>query len=162
MHRRNGFKRSAGYPGAIDWDGPEKEGAPPRDWSGWGAFPGAEYLGMKNKGLKESPRQEGKSQDEIDAGAVGGAPVDVGSRGRDASQKRDADRMNEILGDAQRLYGHGLENAPNSDAVLLEDSAHSNTQGRLEDAVDAIPSDVGKRDVDQKQPSHNPPGPSAK
>jgi RND family efflux transporter MFP subunit len=33
----------------IDWNGPEKEGAPPRDWSGWGKFPGAEYLGLKHR-----------------------------------------------------------------------------------------------------------------
>jgi membrane fusion protein, copper/silver efflux system len=45
---------SALSPGVIDWDGPktEKDSTAARDWSGWGKFPGAEYLGLKTKGKK--------------------------------------------------------------------------------------------------------------
>ena len=51
------------YPGkqtsstaVIDWDGPstEKNGAPAKDWKGWGKFPGAEYLGLKHR-KKDAP-----------------------------------------------------------------------------------------------------------
>jgi RND family efflux transporter MFP subunit len=49
--------KSAASPGVIDWDGPDKEGAPPRDWSGWGKFPGADYLGIKRQ-AKDSPSQQ--------------------------------------------------------------------------------------------------------
>lgn len=48
--------RPARYPGAIDWKGPEteKNDARTRDWKGWGKFPGAEYLGLKNR-TKKAP-----------------------------------------------------------------------------------------------------------
>jgi Cu(I)/Ag(I) efflux system membrane fusion protein len=48
----------ATFPGVVDWDGPNpaKEGEPPRDWSGWGKFPGAEYLGLKDN-LKRKHKQ---------------------------------------------------------------------------------------------------------
>ena len=42
--------------GVVDWDGPEKEGAPARDWSGWGKFPGSDYLGIKRKTKNKSPQ----------------------------------------------------------------------------------------------------------
>ncbi len=36
-------------PEVVDWNGPDKEGAPPPEWSpGWGGFPGAKYLGIKH------------------------------------------------------------------------------------------------------------------
>ena len=39
----------------IDWNGPEKEGTPPPEWSkGWGEFPGAKYLGIKRENKKDS------------------------------------------------------------------------------------------------------------
>jgi RND family efflux transporter MFP subunit len=55
-------------PGVVDWNGPEKKGAPPPTWGKWGAFPGSKYLGTKNKdgdkpafppesGMKEPPTQ---------------------------------------------------------------------------------------------------------
>jgi RND family efflux transporter MFP subunit len=54
------MKRTIGTPsdspGVIDWDGPDLEGAAPRDWKGWGKFPGSEYLGM-NKREKKMPDQ---------------------------------------------------------------------------------------------------------
>ena len=49
--------KSASSAGVIDWDGPEKKGAPPRDWSGWGEFPGAEYLGLKKTPKKQPVRK---------------------------------------------------------------------------------------------------------
>ena len=51
--------RPATFPGVVDWDGPnpKKEGEPPRDWSGWGKFPGAEYLGIQDE-KEEEPEQE--------------------------------------------------------------------------------------------------------
>lgn len=39
-------------PGVVDWDGAEN-GASQRDWSGWGKFPGAKYLGLKAKTPKK-------------------------------------------------------------------------------------------------------------
>ena len=55
------MKRTIGTPGGsqdvIDWDGPDPEGAPPRDWSGWGKFPGAKYLGIQDD-KEEEPEQE--------------------------------------------------------------------------------------------------------
>jgi len=48
------MKRTIGTPGSsgdvIDWDGPDSE--TPRDWSGWGKFPGARYLGIHDDGKK--------------------------------------------------------------------------------------------------------------
>lgn len=44
--------KSTSTSGIIDWDGEE----PPGDWKGWGAFPGAEYLGLKNK-TQDKPLQ---------------------------------------------------------------------------------------------------------
>jgi YHS domain-containing protein len=50
-------KKSHTTSGVIDWNGPESEqsSGSPRDWSGWGAFPGAEYLGQKQKKDQKSP-----------------------------------------------------------------------------------------------------------
>jgi hypothetical protein len=47
--------KSATSPGVVDWDGPDKEGEPPRDWSGWGRFPGAEYLGLPKGFISIAP-----------------------------------------------------------------------------------------------------------
>jgi RND family efflux transporter MFP subunit len=47
----------AGSPGVVDWDGPDPEGAAPRDWGGWGKFPGAQYLGQKQKTKKTSTKR---------------------------------------------------------------------------------------------------------
>jgi YHS domain-containing protein len=44
--------------GVVDWDGPDKdqESGSTKDWGSWGKFPGAEYLGLKEKKAKqESP-----------------------------------------------------------------------------------------------------------
>jgi YHS domain-containing protein len=45
------MKRTIGTPAGsgdvIDWDGPDPE--TPRDWSGWGKFPGAKYLGIHDE-----------------------------------------------------------------------------------------------------------------
>jgi len=51
--------RPATFPGVVDWDGPnpKKEGEPSRDWSGWGKFPGAEYLGIQDE-KEEEPEKE--------------------------------------------------------------------------------------------------------
>ncbi|MGB5882881.1 MAG: hypothetical protein WBG28_02140, partial [Desulfobulbales bacterium] len=46
--------RPMGSGDVIDWDGPEPEGAKKRDWSGWGKFPGAKYLGMPDEKKMES------------------------------------------------------------------------------------------------------------
>jgi membrane fusion protein, copper/silver efflux system len=56
--RKENAAVSALSPGVIDWDGPEteKKNAAARDWSGWGKFPGAEYLGLKNKGNKSGTK----------------------------------------------------------------------------------------------------------
>ena len=40
-------------PEVVDWNGADKEGAPPPEWSpGWGGFPGAKYLGIKRETSK--------------------------------------------------------------------------------------------------------------
>ncbi len=44
--------------GVIDWDGPGKNDSK-RDWSGWGKFPGAEYLGLKQHEKKMSGQKPG-------------------------------------------------------------------------------------------------------
>ena len=49
--------KSWAAPAVIDWDGPDKEGAPPRDWSGWGKFPGADYLGIKREPKQGTPQK---------------------------------------------------------------------------------------------------------
>ncbi|MDP1990005.1 MAG: efflux RND transporter periplasmic adaptor subunit [Syntrophales bacterium] len=54
---RDSLGKSATSPGVIDWDGPDKEGAPARDWSGWGKFPGADFLGLKRK-IDNNPAQQ--------------------------------------------------------------------------------------------------------
>ena len=56
----------AGSPGVVDWDGPDKEGAPPRDWGGWGAFPGAEYLGLKHRYKPNDTSLQQSDMSEVD------------------------------------------------------------------------------------------------
>lgn len=57
---------SASSRGIVDWDGPEtkKNGTPDRDWGAWGAFPGAQYLGLKH----ETPNRSGPPQDKPEDG----------------------------------------------------------------------------------------------
>jgi membrane fusion protein, copper/silver efflux system len=68
-------------PGIVDWNGPDKEGAPARDWSGWGKFPGAEYLGLKEKPRNDSVQQPnmpevgGKKPDDKERPASGQTPL---------------------------------------------------------------------------------------
>ena len=52
MERTIGRPKGSGD--VIDWDGPDKEGASPRDWHGWGKFPGAKYLGIPDEKKMES------------------------------------------------------------------------------------------------------------
>ena len=60
----------------VDWDGPDKEGAPARDWSGWGKFPGADYLGIKRKPRDNSspPANLSEAEGEKGAGKEQGLP----------------------------------------------------------------------------------------
>lgn len=46
--------KTAPSPGVVDWDGPDQDRAP-RDWTGWGKFPGADYLGIKRENKDEPP-----------------------------------------------------------------------------------------------------------
>ncbi len=50
-------EKSHTTPGVIDWNGPESEqnSSKPKDWSGWGNFPGAKYLGQKQKKDAKKP-----------------------------------------------------------------------------------------------------------
>jgi RND family efflux transporter MFP subunit len=59
---KDSVDKSSSSAGVIDWDGPEKKGAPPRDWSGWGEFPGAEYLGLKKTPKKQFEKQSGMEE----------------------------------------------------------------------------------------------------
>jgi len=56
----------ATFPGVVDWDrpNPKKEGEPSRDWTGWGKFPGAEYLGLGKGTEKKFPEEDDASADE--------------------------------------------------------------------------------------------------
>lgn len=54
-------------PGVIDWSGVDKYGnkIPPREWrKGWGAFPGAKYLGKKHGTSKVAVKGQGDEEDE--------------------------------------------------------------------------------------------------
>jgi RND family efflux transporter MFP subunit len=50
--------RTGASPGTAASAGPEKEkkGVPAKDWRGWGKFPGAEYLGLKDRAKNTSGR----------------------------------------------------------------------------------------------------------
>ena len=48
-----------GSEGDVDWDGPDPE--TPRDWSGWGKFPGAKYLGIQEEKQEEAEQEAGHS-----------------------------------------------------------------------------------------------------
>jgi len=53
-----------GSEGDVDWDGPDPE--TPRDWSGWGKFPGAKYLGIHDDEKKTAAQHgdmEGMEKD---------------------------------------------------------------------------------------------------
>lgn len=69
----------ATFPGIVDWDGTntEEKEKPPQDWSGWGKFPGAEYLGLNDKynvtNDEEQEVQEGNKT--AVSGDVPGGPV---------------------------------------------------------------------------------------
>jgi Cu(I)/Ag(I) efflux system membrane fusion protein len=47
---------SEGSAGDVDWDGPDPQ--TPRDWSGWGKFPGAKYLGIHDDKKKTAAQHE--------------------------------------------------------------------------------------------------------
>jgi YHS domain-containing protein len=64
----------AGSPGVVDWDGPDAEGAAPRDWKGWGKFPGAQYLGMKDE-PKKTPEDRPETNDERQELPASGEPA---------------------------------------------------------------------------------------
>lgn len=57
---KDAIGRPATFPGVVDWDAPnpKKEGEPPRDWTGWGKFPGAEYLGLGKGTGKKFPKED--------------------------------------------------------------------------------------------------------
>ena len=58
-------------PEVVDWDGPDKEGAPPPKWSkGWGGFPGARYLGIKKEDKKDSSEQSDGTAAAVDEKAA--------------------------------------------------------------------------------------------
>jgi len=59
---RDGLGRYATSPSVVDWNGPDKEGTPARDWSGWGKFPGADDLGIKRQTSKNSSLQSNSSK----------------------------------------------------------------------------------------------------
>jgi Cu(I)/Ag(I) efflux system membrane fusion protein len=44
--------------GVIDWSGPGSGNDAPKDWSGWGKFPGAEYLGLKHRAKTTAVKQQ--------------------------------------------------------------------------------------------------------
>lgn len=103
------MKRTIGTPssspGVIDWDGPDPEGGSKRDWSGWGKFPGAKYLGMKDR-FKKSPDQshtmpekkkETQSQDAEENPPTVPAPA---SHAHDHSQMKDEMQAMPASGDA--------------------------------------------------------------
>jgi hypothetical protein len=61
------MKRTIGTPAGsgevIDWDGPDPDGAQPRDWSGWGKFPGARYLGIQDEKKKTALQRDDMGKD---------------------------------------------------------------------------------------------------
>jgi RND family efflux transporter MFP subunit len=69
--------RPATFPGVVDWDGPnpKKEGEPPRDWSGWGKFPGAEYLGIQDEKKKAAAQHHDMSEPDDEMGKMEESPA---------------------------------------------------------------------------------------
>ena len=66
----------ATFPGIVDWDGPDRD-KPPRDWSGWGKFPGSRYLGMGDTKKKPPAQEDDMSEVESDPDP-GDGPADHG------------------------------------------------------------------------------------
>ena len=68
----------------IDWDGPDQEESSPRDWSGWGKFPGATYLGIPKEKKMESEHEKGMPgmENTMDAEEV---PADDGAESEPAA-----------------------------------------------------------------------------
>jgi Cu(I)/Ag(I) efflux system membrane fusion protein len=62
---KGGLGSQATFPGVIDWDGPDRD-KPPRDWSGWGKFPGSRYLGMGDTKKKPPAQKDDVSEVESD------------------------------------------------------------------------------------------------
>ena len=61
--RRTALGKYPTTPEVIDWNGPDKEGAPPPKWSkGWGGFPGAKYLGIKREDKRRILRAIGRDR----------------------------------------------------------------------------------------------------
>lgn len=82
-------------PGVVDWDGPDKEGAPSRDWGVWGAFPGEKYLGLRQK-----PRTEPIPPEALPLPG-GLKPPDDGGEGSDPATRnyeRGSDRFSSPYG----------------------------------------------------------------
>ena len=68
---KNARNRSASSTGIIDWDGD----APAREWRpGWGGFPGAKYLGIKQKSKTSQPSDVSGAGGEKAAEAKRGGP----------------------------------------------------------------------------------------
>jgi membrane fusion protein, copper/silver efflux system len=96
-----GTKHAASISGVVDWDGPDRPAdLEPRDWRGWGKFPGAEYLGLKNRAKKRAEQgQEVQATTRTEAvlddgqGSLAAAPASV----------PDADRS-EIMHDEMRNH----------------------------------------------------------
>jgi YHS domain-containing protein len=69
------MKRTIGTPGSspdvVDWDGD----APPKEWRrGWGGFPGAKYLGIKDKTKTSQPSNPPEAGGESAAEGERGGP----------------------------------------------------------------------------------------
>ena len=76
-----------GSEGDVDWDGPDSE--TPRDWSGWGKFPGAKYLGIHDDEKKSAaqhedmdvPESDKSTEEEPDSEAVSAPQSNTGHSG---------------------------------------------------------------------------------
>jgi YHS domain-containing protein len=69
---KDAYGRAPTTPGIVDWGGPAKgtDTSAKRDWGSWGRFPGAEYLGLKEKTKDKTGRRSET------AGTVQGKPAE--------------------------------------------------------------------------------------
>jgi hypothetical protein len=76
---KDAIGRPASFPGVVDWDrpNPKKEGEPPRDWTGWGKFPGAEYLGLGKGTEKKFPAEEDDASVDESMNSLEDEPADT-------------------------------------------------------------------------------------
>ena len=64
-------------PEVVDWDGPDKEGAPPPEWEkGWGGFPGAKYLGIQPDASEAAAKSGSEALPPSGAAETGAAGVE--------------------------------------------------------------------------------------